>query len=304
MWSYPINSVFNAGAVRLPSGETLLLVRVEDRRGFSHLTAARSPDGISGWRIDPKPTFLPAPEDFPTEAWGIEDPRITRLEETDTYAVTYTSYFYGGPCVSLALTRDFRSFDRVGVVAPPENKDAALFPRKFGGRWAMIHRPMGAMAGGKGHMWISFSPDLKYWGEHALLMPARRGPWWDARKIGLCTPPIETPEGWLVFYHGVKETAAGALYRVGAVLLERDQPWRVKLRGTRWLFSPHEPYERVGDVSQVVFPCGCTVQDDGDTIYLYYGAADTTVALATGRISEILDWLRETGKPESPAPME
>lgn len=137
-WPYPVNSVFNPGAVRLPDGRTLLLCRVEDRRGISHLTAARSPDGVGHWEIDPRPTFLPDPDRHPEERWGVEDPRLTFVSELDQYAVAYTAYSRGGPAVSLALTRDFRAFDRLGAVLPPEDKDTALFPRPFDGRWAMI----------------------------------------------------------------------------------------------------------------------------------------------------------------------
>jgi len=129
MWPYPANSVFNAGATRLASGETLLLVRVEDRRGISHLTAARSADGISNWQIDPEPTLLPDPQNYPEEVWGIEDPRITWVPELESFVIAYTSYSTSGPLVSLARTVDFRSFERLGAVMPPEDKDAALFPR-------------------------------------------------------------------------------------------------------------------------------------------------------------------------------
>jgi predicted GH43/DUF377 family glycosyl hydrolase len=294
-WPYPINSVFNAGAARLPSGETLLLCRVEDRRGISHLTAARSQDGVSGWVIDPEPTLLPDPAHYPEEIWGIEDPRITWVPELKLYAVTYTSYSRGGPGVSLALTPDFRRFERYGVVMPPEDKDAALLPRRFGGHWIMLHRPVPASGGA--HIWISVSPDLRHWGSHRILIEARRGAWWDAGKIGLAPPPIETPQGWLVIYHGVRHTAAGCLYRLGLALLDRDDPTRCLLRGDEWVFGPETAYERIGDVEHVVFPCGYTLGADGDTLNLYYGAADTSLALATGSVSQLLAWLRANGHP-------
>jgi len=137
-WPYPINTVFNAGATVLTDGSTLLLCRVEDRTGISHFCAARSSDGVSGWRIDPEPTLLPAPEKHPEEAWGIEDPRITYVPELGKYAVAYTSYGRGGPGVSLALTEDFRQFERLGEIVPPEDKDAALLPHRVGGHWALI----------------------------------------------------------------------------------------------------------------------------------------------------------------------
>ena len=293
-WPYPVNSVFNPGATLLPDGTTLLLCRVEDRRGHSHLCVARSKNGIDGWEIDPEPTFMPDPENYPEELWGIEDPRITYVPELGKYVIAYTSYSRGGPGVSLALTEDFRYFERYGVVMPPEDKDAALLPHRIGGHWALIHRPVGALGA---HMWISYSPDLRHWGSHKLMLRARRGGWWDANKIGLSPPPIETPRGWLVIYHGVRQTASGSLYRLGLALFDLQTPERCLLRGDSWIFGPEEPYERFGEVNNVVFPCGYTIGPDGDTIHLYYGGADTCIALATGSIQRLLDWLDRHGRP-------
>jgi predicted GH43/DUF377 family glycosyl hydrolase len=298
-WPYPANTVFNAGAVRLPSGETLLLVRVEDRRGISHLTAARSKNGLTDWIIDEKPTLLPDPDNYPEEIWGIEDPRITWIEELDKYAVVYTSYSTSGPLVSLALTRDFREFERHGAIMPPEDKDAALFPRRFGGRWALIHRPMSNYPAVKANIWISFSPDLKHWGDHCVLLEARRGAWWDANKIGLSPPPIETSEGWLIIYHGVRVTPAGCLYRLGLALLDLENPRKVIARGDEWVFGPHEPYERTGDVGDVVFPCGVVLDEPSNKVFLYYGAADTSIALATADLTELIDWLKSNNHQET-----
>jgi predicted GH43/DUF377 family glycosyl hydrolase len=287
-WPYPINCVFNAGAVRLFDGDTLLLCRVEDRTGLSHLCAARSKNGIDDWHIDPEPTLVANPRDFPEEIWGIEDPRITYVPELEQYAVAYTSFARGGPGVSLALTRNFRTFERFGVIMPPEDKDAALLPRRFNGHWAMIHRPVTPTGA---HMWISYSPDLRHWGNHKVILEARRGGWWDANKIGLCSPPIETSKGWLTIYHGVRQTAAGSIYRLGLALFDLETPEVCLQRGDSWIFGPEAPYERNGDVKDVVFPCGQTIRADGDTIYLYYGAADSCVAMATGSIRNLLAWL-------------
>ncbi len=289
-WPYPVNSVFNPGAVRLPDGTTLLLCRVEDRRGHSHLCAARSMNGVDGWQIDPQPTLLPDPEHYPEELWGIEDPRITYLPELGKFAVVYTAYSHGGPGVSLALTEDFRCFERYGMIMPPEDKDAALLPHRIGNYWALIHRPISSLGA---HMWISYSPDLRHWGGHKLMLEARRGAWWDANKIGLSSPPIQTEQGWLVIYHGVRQTAAGAIYRLGLALFDLHNPERCLKRSDNWIFGPEEPYERRGDVDNVVFPCGYTLGTDGDTIYLYYGAADTSVALAIGSVSALLGWLEK-----------
>jgi predicted GH43/DUF377 family glycosyl hydrolase len=287
-WPYPINSVFNAGAVRLADGDTLLLCRVEDRRGLSHLCAARSANGIDDWRIDSEPTLVANPREYPEEIWGIEDPRITYVPELEQYAVAYTSFARGGPGVSLALTKDFRSFERFGVIMPPEDKDAALLPRRINGRWALIHRPVTTLGA---HMWISYSPDLRHWGSHKIILEARRGGWWDANKIGLCSPPIETAKGWLTIYHGVRQTASGCIYRLGLALFDLERPDVCLQRGDSWMFGPEAPYERNGDVSDVVFPCGQTIGTDGDTINLYYGAADSCMAMATGSIRALLTWL-------------
>jgi predicted GH43/DUF377 family glycosyl hydrolase len=188
----------------------------------------------------------------------------------------------------LALTRDFRSFERYGVIMPPEDKDAALLPRRINGYWALIHRPMTALGA---HMWISYSPDLRHWGSHKVILQARRGGWWDANKIGLCSPPIETAKGWLTIYHGVRQTASGNIYRLGLALFDLERPDDCLQRGDSWMFGPEAPYERGGDVNDVVFPCGQTIAADGDTINMYYGAADSSVALATGSISSLLSWL-------------
>jgi len=287
-WPYPVNSVFNPGAALLPDGITLLLCRVEDRRGHSHLCAARSANGIDGWKIDTQPTLMPDPEHFPEELWGIEDPRITFVSELNKYAVVYTAYTRDGPGVSLALTEDFHHFERYGLIMQPEDKDAVLLPHRIDGNWALIHRPVTSPGG---HMWISYSSNLRHWGSHKLMLEARLGGWWDANKIGLASPPIETAKGWLVIYHGVRQNAAGSIYRLGLALFDLHTPEICLKRSDEWIFGPEEPYERRGDVDNVVFPCGCTIAPDGDTIRLYYGAADTSIALATGSVYAILEWL-------------
>ena len=287
-WPYPVNSVFNPGAALLPDGTTLLLCRVEDRRGLSHLCVARSANGVDGWKIDTLPTLMPDPEHFPEELWGIEDPRITFVSELNKYAVVYTAYTRDGPGVALALTEDFHHFERYGLIMQPEDKDAVLLPHRIDGNWALIHRPVSPP---KAHMWISYSPDLRSWGSHKLMLDARLGGWWDANKIGLASPPIETAKGWLVIYHGVRQNAAGSIYRLGLALFDLHAPEICLKRGDEWIFGPEEPYERRGDVDNVVFPCGCTIAADGDTIRLYYGAADTSIALASGSVRAILEWL-------------
>jgi predicted GH43/DUF377 family glycosyl hydrolase len=289
-WPYPAHSVFNAGATRLQDGTTLLLCRVEDRRGFSHLCAARSRNGVDGWVIDPEPTLRPDPERHPEELWGIEDPRITYIDELGMYAVAYTAFSRGGPGVALALTEDFRRFERLGLIMQPDDKDAAVLPRRIDGSFALIHRPMHDSGA---HVWISYSPDLRNWGGHKLLLQARKGGWWDANKVGLSPPLIETSRGWLMIYHGVRHTAGGCLYRLGLALFALDQPDQLLARGDSWIFGPEASYEREGDVANVTFPCGYTLEPDGETLRLYYGAADSSMALATGSVPELLEWLDE-----------
>ena len=287
-WPYPINSVFNAGATLLPDGTTLLLCRVEDRRGMSHLCVARSANGIDDWLIDPQPTLLPDPDHYPEELWGIEDPRITYVPELQKYAIAYTAFTRNGPGVSLVLTKNFRDFERIGMIMSPEDKDAALLPHRIGDRWVLIHRLVSTSGA---NMWISYSSDLRHWGDHKLMLEARKGGWWDADKIGLASPPIKTSQGWLVIYHGVRLTGAGCIYRLGLALFDLNAPERCIQRSDEWIFSPEKPYEQIGDVGNVVFPCGYTIAPDGDTLNLYYGAADTSIALATGSVRAMLEWL-------------
>jgi predicted GH43/DUF377 family glycosyl hydrolase len=291
IWPYPVNAVFNPGAVKLNT-EILLLVRVEDMRGFSHLTVARSADGLTDWEIDPAPT-LEADQNSREEKWGLEDPRIIWLEEQKQFGITYTSFSEGGPVVSLAITKNFRTFARLGALLPPEDKDACLLPRRIKGRFALIHRPI---VRGEAHMWISFSPDLKHWGDHRTLIRTRSA-YWDCHRVGLACQPIETAQGWMIFYHGVRVTSAGAIYRVGLALLDLEEPWRVLRRSDEWVLGPRATYERIGDVSGVVFPTGAIVHKETNQLNLYYGAADSAVAVATANLSDCIDYI--TSCPEA-----
>lgn len=293
MWPYKVNSVFNAGAT-IFEDKVLLLVRIEDMRGFSHLCRAESKDGYTNWKIDEIPTLEPKPIEFPEEIYGIEDPRIVKLEDEGKYAVVYTSFSESGPLVSLATTEDFRSFRRFGVVMTPDDKDASLFPRKFNGRYILLHRPSPRSHMLGAHIWMSYSPDLKHWGDSAILLSARKGSWWDAYKVGLGPQPIETKDGWLIIYHGVKTTAAGSIYRLGLALLDLDDPSKLIARSDEWVFGPNEHYERIGDVPDVTFPCGVVLK--GDDLIMYYGAADTSMAIATASLKEVLEFIKKHNK--------
>jgi len=287
---YRANSVFNPGAAKV-NGDTLLLIRVEDLRGISHLTVGRSLNGATGWRFESTPLVVPESDHHPEEIWGVEDPRLTWLPELEEWAIAYTSYSRRGPLVSLALSKDFTEVRRMGPMMPPDDKDAALFPRRIDGRWAMIHRPVPAR--GSANIWISYSPDLRHWGDHQLLLEARDGAWWDAGKIGLGPPPLETPDGWLLCYHGVHMTSSGPIYRVGLALLDLDEPRTVLRRTDEWVLAPTAPYERSGDVNKVVFPTGWVMDEASGQLSIYYGAGDSVIALLTASLSDILAMMRK-----------
>lgn len=292
-WPYPINSVFNPAAVAV-DGHVLLLNRVEDLCGFSHLTCARSEDGLTNWVIDEQPTMKPD-QTTQEEKWGLEDPRIVWLEEQKQYAITYVSFSEGGPIVSLAVTRNFQTFARLGGLLPPEDKDACLFPRRFNGRFALIHRPI---VRGDADIWISLSPDLKHWGDHRVLLKTRMA-YWDGARVGLACQPIELPEGWLLTYHGVRGTTAGEIYRIGMALLDKEEPWRVLRRGEEWVLGPRESYERIGDVSDVTFVTGGVIMKQTNQLYLYYGAADDKVAVAMADVDQIREYIMACPKVDS-----
>jgi len=290
-WPYPANAVFNPAAAQV-NRETLLLVRVEDMEGFSHLTIARSADGKTDWQIDKQPTLVPDVS-AKERSFGIEDPRIVWLEDRREYAITYVSFSEGGPLVSLMLTPDFQEFYRLGPIVPPEDKDACLFPRRFDGRYALIHRPI---IRGEAHIWLAFSPDLRHWGDHEMLLPTREGQW-DCHRVGLGTQPIETPEGWLIIYHGVRVTGGRSIYRVGLALLDLDNPRRILRRSDVWVFGPAEDYELVGDAPHVTFPTGAILDKESNELRVYYGAADTTVALTTAQMDKLVDYVMSCPEP-------
>src|SRR5918997_1369838 len=223
----------NAGAAEV-EGSTVLLCRVEDRRGLSHLTVARSRNGFSNWVVDEKPLIESDPS-LEYEIWGVEDPRLTWIEELGVWVITFTSFGPGGPGLSMATTKDFRTVDRLGMVKAPEDKNGAVLPRRVGGDFIIFHRPVTALTH-RADIWLSRSQDLQLW-----------------------HPP---------------EPVAGALYRAGLALLDLEEPTRVLRRCAEWVLGPREEYELVGDVPGVVFPCGLVHDRKTDELRLYYGAAD------------------------------
>jgi len=286
-WPYRVNAVFNPGAA-LVDGETVLLARVEDRTGISHLTAARSSSGVDGWRIESEPLLAPDTVDE-TEVWGFEDARTVWVEELDRFAITCTAYGPAGPAVFLATTTDFSSVERHGIVKRAEDKNAALLPERVGGKWILFHRPMNAFGGSRGAIFLSRSDDLVSWSLPEPVLQPRHGAWWDSLRIGIGPPLIKTEHGWLLIYHGVKETVAGCIYRVGLAMLDLADPTRVLSRHPAWVFGPAAGYEREGDVPNAVFPCGFVHDESSDALRLYYGAADTSICLATAQLDDLVD---------------
>jgi predicted GH43/DUF377 family glycosyl hydrolase len=286
-WPYPVNAVFNPAAATV-DGDTVLLARVEDRRGISHLTVARSPNGVDAWTIDPEPLLVPD-DAIPSEQWGFEDPRTVWVDELDRWVITCTAYGPAGPAVFLATTQDFTSIERYGVIRHPEDKNAALLPHRIDGHWALFHRPKTQFGGGHGEILVSRSHDLVSWTAPEQVLQPRVGAWWDSLRIGLGPPPLRTEHGWLLVYHGVKDTVAGEVYRVGLALIDIDEPTRVLHRLPGWVMAPLAPYERTGDVPNVVFPCGVIHDLPTGEVRLYYGAADSSICLATARLDELLE---------------
>lgn len=276
------NSVFNAGAV-MYGNEYLLLLRVEDMKGRSVFALARSADGFH-FTVDPDPAMEPSDEEpFRTyERRGIEDPRISQID--DVYYIMYTAYSMFGACLALATTKDFRRFERFGIISQPENKDGVLFPKKINGRYVRLDRPLGS---GVGNIWISYSEDLRMWGDSKVLMTTRDG-YWDADRIGASAPPVETEQGWLEIYHGVKNTSGGPVYRLGVVLLDLEDPSRVIGRSAVPVLAPREYYERIGDIGNVVFSCGAVPNRYSGGLKVYYGAGDTCICVGTTTLDELV----------------
>lgn len=287
-WPYPVNAVFNPGAT-IMDGETVLLCRVEDKRGVSHLTVARSTDGVSGWRIDSRPLICGEGERA-AEQWGVEDPRITRVDELGGWVIAYTAYGPEGPCVALSITQDFRTAEFIGVVMPPEDKNASLLPRHVNGKFVLFHRPHSHHSG-RADVWLSRSEDLRSWAAPEPVFGSRPGPRWDSLRVGMGPPPIETEHGWLGVYHGVKEMVGGPVYRMGLVLLDLADPAKVLRRSSEWVLAPEATYERTGDVPNVIFPTGLVHDSAGNQLRVYYGAADSVIGMAYAQLPDVMDVL-------------
>ncbi len=244
---------------------------------LSHLRVARSRDGVH-FVVDDAPAIAPANE---MEEYGVEDPRATLID--GLWHVTYVSVSRWGITTSLATTRDFRSFDREGLIFLPDHKDVVVFPRVIGGRYVALTRPMPHSFSRIFGIWIAFSEDLVHWGDHEMLALPRWG-YWDELRTGASAVPFLTEHGWVELYHGVDRNST---YAMGALLLDPDDPRRVIARSPAPILEPTEPYERMGLFNDTVFSCGHIDLGDG-RIRMYYGAADSVIAAADFRVDDIV----------------
>jgi predicted GH43/DUF377 family glycosyl hydrolase len=258
--------------VNRQTGESLLT-------SVSHLRLARSTDGLH-FTIDPKP-WLTASSKY--EAAGVEDARITRIEENGEvrYYVNYTAVSSYGIATALVSTTDFTSYEQHGIIFPPSNRDVAIFPQKINGQYVAYHRPMPGYFGSL-NIWIATSPDLVRWGDHKVVVESQPDGW-DAGRVGGGAPPLWTEEGWLSIYHAADRNQR---YCLGAFLTAHDDPARVIKQAKQPILSPEAPYETEGFFSNVVFSCGALL--DGDRLQIYYGASDETIALAETSVTDLL----------------
>jgi predicted GH43/DUF377 family glycosyl hydrolase len=262
-------NVFNAAVVH-HNGLFHMLYRAQGVDYVSRIGYAVSEDGFHWSRLD-KPVLSPATE---FETRGVEDPRVSRIG--DTFYMVYVGYSTHGTRVSLAASKNLIAWERLGVILPDEdNKDAALFPEKIGGRYCLLHRR-------PPDIWLCYSDDLLHWTGHQVVMQPHPNAW-EHEKVGIAGPPTKTEQGWLLIYHAVDQNL---VYRLGVALLDANNPSVVLHRGEDFFLEPREPWEKKGDVPNVVFSCGQVVNDE--TLYVYYGGADRVMAVATCSMSEIM----------------
>lgn len=280
------NSIFNSAVVPF-QGAYAGVFRCDDRRRYMNLHAGFSADGLR-WRLAPHPIEMQGADPEVTRLQYRYDPRVCWLE--DRYYISWCNGYHG-PTIGLAYTYDFQTFHQLENAFLPYNRNGVLFPRRVRGKYAMLSRPSDNGHTPFGDIFYSESPDLEHWGHHRWVMGPRGGTW-QSTKIGAGPTPIETPEGWLLFYHGVLTSCNGFVYSFGAALLDLDEPWKVIGRAAPYLLAPQTLYECVGDVPNVTFPCAALVDAATGRLAIYYGCADTVTGLAFGRVAEVLDFLK------------
>ncbi len=278
--------IFNSAVIPY-EGKFIGVFRAEGIDGVPHIYLGRSEDGIA-WSFDKERiTFVDeqGKEFMPIYAY---DPRLVKVE--DTYYLMWCQDFYGA-AIGMAKTTDFKTFVRVENPFLPFNRNAVLFPRKVNGKFMMLSRPSDSGHTPFGDIFLSESPDLVYWGKHRHVM-GKGSLWWESLKIGGGAAPIETSEGWLLFYHGVTGTCNGYVYSIGGALLDIDEPSKVKYRCSTFLLTPEAWYEERGFVPNVTFPCATIHDAATGRIAIYYGAADSYVGLAFTKVDEVVDYIK------------
>ncbi len=280
---YDVVTVHNAAVVKY-GDEYMMVFRSHKRNGRSILGLARSKDGFS-FIVDPEPFMTPATEgEFAKyEAFGVEDPRITFID--GEYWMTYSAYSEHGVRIGLAKIIDFKRIERYSLITEADYRNVVLFPEKINGLYVRLDRPHSEIS--PWSVWISYSPDLKYWGDSQLIMkPVQYH--WDEMKIGPGAPPIKTDKGWLNIYHGVFPTMDSSVYRLGVALHDLHDPSVILGISDDWILQPEEPYELTGYVHNVVFTCAA-VRYKYNELLLYWGGADTVMCVGTVKISDLLD---------------
>ena len=288
---YPVETVHNAGVTKC-DGRYVMLFRSHRDNGRCILGLADSDDGFK-FTARPEPFLVPATEApfAEYEAFGVEDPRICRIE--DEYLITYSAYSKHGVRIALAKTRDFVSVERVALISQADMRNVVLFPQKFDGRYVRLDRPHSEIS--PWSIWASYSPDLVHWGDSRVVMKPTQYHW-DEMKTGPGATPFRTPRGWLHIYHGVFETMDGAVYRLGVALHDLNDPARILGVCDRWILQPEDPWEVTGYVHNVVFTCGAVPEDDG-TVKIYWGAADKVMCVGTAVIDELVELCLSDSRP-------
>ncbi|MCI1956552.1 MAG: glycoside hydrolase family 130 protein [Oscillospiraceae bacterium] len=283
------NSVFNSAVVPYRAGFAGVF-RCDSRAVSMDIHAGFSADGIH-WKINPGPVRFDGDPEVNRREYRY-DPRVCFLG--DRYYITWCNGYHG-PTIGLGYTFDFKEFHQLENAFLPYNRNGVLFPRKIHGHYAMLSRPSDTGHTPFGDIFCSVSPDLTFWGKHRYVMGTVSGDRsaWQSKKIGPGPVPIETDEGWLLIYHGVINTCNGFVYRMGCALLDADEPWKVKLRSRFYILGPQEPYERVGDVPNVTFPCAALADSATGRIAIYYGCADTVTGLAFTTVDELMDYMKK-----------
>lgn len=284
---FRLADICNAGVARV-NGEYILLVTIQGLQGFYSIHRARSQDGYH-FEFDPEAVMASSGEqpDPTCDEEGVMDARVTPFE--GSFYVVYNAVGRNGYRLGLAQTDDFKTITRLGIISEPDTKGGALFPEKLNGKFARLERPWEG-----GSIWISYSEDLVYWGEGEFVMGPRGG-FWDLNRIGAATPPMRIDQGWFFLYYGIKETSAGPLFRLGAAILDYENPKIVVGRTNVPILSPRTPLERLGDVPNLVFSCGALIEPNNE-VKIYYGAANSCICLGITSVDEIVRACSESVK--------